>query len=92
VRHSDSGLPGGTVTVVVTAGCGLVRVEVADRSGSEVPVLRPPSGDADSGRGLESTMPFILPDARPRTGRAWSLINCLGVHFMVGADLVVHRS
>jgi anti-sigma regulatory factor (Ser/Thr protein kinase) len=30
LRHSESGAPGGTVTVTVTAGSGVVRVEVAD--------------------------------------------------------------
>ena len=34
IWHSGSGLPGGTVTVAVTADSGVVRVEVADRSGS----------------------------------------------------------
>ena len=33
VRHSRSGAAGGTVTVAVSAGDGLVRVEVTDRSG-----------------------------------------------------------
>jgi nucleotide-binding universal stress UspA family protein/MFS family permease/DNA-binding CsgD family transcriptional regulator len=37
VRHSRSGAAGGTVTVAVSAGDGLVRVEVADRGGPEVP-------------------------------------------------------
>jgi anti-sigma regulatory factor (Ser/Thr protein kinase) len=37
VRHSRSGEPGGMVTVAVTAGGGVVRVEVADRSGAQVP-------------------------------------------------------
>jgi anti-sigma regulatory factor (Ser/Thr protein kinase) len=52
VRHSDSGLPGETVTVAVTAGDGIVRVEVTDRSGPGVPEPRPADGDADGGRGL----------------------------------------
>jgi serine/threonine-protein kinase RsbW len=37
VRHSRSGAAGGTVTVAVSAGDGLVRVEVTDRSGPRVP-------------------------------------------------------
>ena len=39
VRHSRSGAAGGTVTVAVRVGDGLVRVEVTDRSGPEVPEL-----------------------------------------------------
>ncbi len=35
VRHSRSGAAGGTVTVAVMVGDGLVRVEVTDRSGPE---------------------------------------------------------
>jgi anti-sigma regulatory factor (Ser/Thr protein kinase) len=49
VRHSSSGLPGETVTVTVRAGA--VRVEIADRSGSGVPELRPAGKDAEGGRG-----------------------------------------
>jgi anti-sigma regulatory factor (Ser/Thr protein kinase) len=52
IRHSGSGVPGKAITVAVTAGIGVVRVEVTDRSGPEVPELRPVSGDADGGRGL----------------------------------------
>ena len=50
LRHSSSGLPGETVTV--TARVGVVRVEVADRSGPGVPQLRPAGEDAEGGRGL----------------------------------------
>lgn len=53
VRHSGSGLAGETVTVAVTDGDGLVRVEVTDCGGSGVPRLRPAVSDAESGRGLE---------------------------------------
>jgi hypothetical protein len=52
VRHSRSGASGETVTVAVTAGHGVVRVEVTDRSGPGVPELRPADGDAEGGRGL----------------------------------------
>lgn len=52
LQHSGSGLPGGTVTVTVTARAGVVRVEVADRSGPGVPKLRPAGEDAEDGRGL----------------------------------------
>jgi anti-sigma regulatory factor (Ser/Thr protein kinase) len=53
LRYSRSGDLGGTVTVVVVAGSGIVRVEVKDRSGSGVPQLRSAGGDAENGRGLE---------------------------------------
>ena len=53
VRHSRSGAAGGTVTVAVSAGDGLVRVEVTDRSGPEVPELYPAGRDAEGGRGLQ---------------------------------------
>ena len=52
VRYSRSGEPGETVTVPVTAGGGIIRVEVADRSGRGVPELRLADGDAEGGRGL----------------------------------------
>ena len=50
VRYSRSGDPG--ETVAVGAGCGIVRVEVADRSGPGVPELRPADDDTEGGRGL----------------------------------------
>jgi anti-sigma regulatory factor (Ser/Thr protein kinase) len=53
VRHSRSGAAGGTVTVAVSAGDGLVRVEVTDRSGPEVPELDAAGRDAEGGRGLQ---------------------------------------
>ena len=53
VRHSRSGAAGGTVTVAVSAGDGLVRVEVTDRSGPEVPELCPIGRDTEGGRGLQ---------------------------------------
>jgi serine/threonine-protein kinase RsbW len=52
VRCSRSGDPGETVTVAVMAGGGIVRVEVADRSGPVRPGLRLAGGDSDGGRGL----------------------------------------
>jgi anti-sigma regulatory factor (Ser/Thr protein kinase) len=52
LRHSRSGLPGETVTIVVTAGGGVVRVEVSDRSGPGVPEPRSADRDAEGGRGL----------------------------------------
>ena len=53
VRHSRSDAAGGTVTVAVSAGDGLVRVEVTDRSGSKVPELYAAGRDAEGGRGLQ---------------------------------------
>jgi anti-sigma regulatory factor (Ser/Thr protein kinase) len=52
LRHGGSGAPGETVTVVVGVAGGVVRVEVAGRSGPGVPVLRPAGRDAEGGRGL----------------------------------------
>ena len=52
VRHSRSGAPGGMVTVAVTAGGEVVRVEVTDRSGPGVPQLHSAGFDAEGGRGL----------------------------------------
>jgi len=55
VRHSGSAVPGGTVTVTVTAGNAAVRVEVTDHSGDGAPVLLPVgpgNGDAEGGRGM----------------------------------------
>ena len=53
LRYSRSGDPGGTVTVVVAAEGGVVRVEVKDWSGSGLPQLRRVGDDAEGGRGLE---------------------------------------
>ena len=53
VRHSRSGAEGGTVTVAVRAGEGLVRAEVTDRSGPGVPELDAAGRDAEGGRGLQ---------------------------------------
>ena len=53
VRHSGSSVPGETVTVAVMAEDGVVRVEVTDRSGSGLPVLRPADRNAEGGRGLQ---------------------------------------
>lgn len=53
VRHSRSGDAGGTVTVAVRAGDGLVRVEVTDHSGPGAPELCPAGRNAEGGRGLQ---------------------------------------
>jgi anti-sigma regulatory factor (Ser/Thr protein kinase) len=53
VRHGRSGAAGGTVTVAVSAGHGLVRVEVTDRSGPEMPEFYAAGRDAEGGRGLQ---------------------------------------
>jgi len=53
VRHSRSGAPGGTVTVTVPAGDGLIRVEVTDEGGPGAPRMRQAGRDEEGGRGLE---------------------------------------
>jgi anti-sigma regulatory factor (Ser/Thr protein kinase) len=53
VRYSGSGAPGGTVTVAVSAGGGVVRIEVTDHSGPGIPQLRAASHSAEDGRGLQ---------------------------------------
>jgi anti-sigma regulatory factor (Ser/Thr protein kinase) len=52
VRHRGSGRPRGTVTVVVKAGDGVLRVEVTAGSSPGVPLPRLADGDAEAGRGL----------------------------------------
>jgi anti-sigma regulatory factor (Ser/Thr protein kinase) len=54
LQHSDSGKPGGTVTVTVTVAPGTVVAEVADDGGDGEPALRGPAGEeAERGRGLQ---------------------------------------
>jgi anti-sigma regulatory factor (Ser/Thr protein kinase) len=53
VRHSLSGAPGGMVTVAVTAGDCVIRVEVIDQGGPGAPELRPAVGEAENSRGLQ---------------------------------------
>jgi anti-sigma regulatory factor (Ser/Thr protein kinase) len=53
VRRSGPGASGETVTVAVTAGDSVVRVEVSDRVGPGTPELCPADGDAEGGRGLQ---------------------------------------
>jgi anti-sigma regulatory factor (Ser/Thr protein kinase) len=52
VEHSDSRLPGGTVSVTLQATADRVRVEVADDGGTSVPTLRSDDVQAEAGRGL----------------------------------------
>jgi len=53
ILHSDSGLPGGTVTITVVAIPGGVRVEVLDAGGATVPHLEcTAAAVAEGGRGL----------------------------------------
>jgi anti-sigma regulatory factor (Ser/Thr protein kinase) len=52
VKHSDSRLPGGTVSVTLQATADRVRVEVADDGGTSVPTLRSDDVQAEAGRGL----------------------------------------
>ena len=53
VRHSRSGLRAGRSRLRSGSGDGLVRVEVTDRSGPEVPELHRAGRDAEGGRGLQ---------------------------------------
>lgn len=54
IRHSDSRLPGGVVTVAALAGGDAIRVEVTDRSGPTVPEVRDGADSlAEGGRGLQ---------------------------------------
>lgn len=51
--HSDSRLPGGTITITVTGSPGRARVEVRDAGGTSVPAVTDPGdGLAEGGRGL----------------------------------------
>ena len=52
IRHSRSGLPGGTFTVCVEVTAAWLRVAVADQGGAGTPMVRQVSADADDGRGL----------------------------------------
>jgi anti-sigma regulatory factor (Ser/Thr protein kinase) len=54
VRHGGSAVPGGLVTVTVAACSKGVRIEVTERSGDGVPVLKPADGggEAEGSRGL----------------------------------------
>jgi len=53
IRHSGAGAAGETVMVAVAARDGVVRVEVAGRSGPGAPELRPADGEAEGSRGLQ---------------------------------------
>ncbi|WP_283134198.1 ATP-binding protein [Rhizohabitans arisaemae] len=75
VVHSDSGLPGGSVTVVVTLGAA-IRVEVTDAgcAGHRPEIARDVEPDATSGRGLRLVQAlsarwgvFPVDSAGPRT-------------------------
>jgi anti-sigma regulatory factor (Ser/Thr protein kinase) len=72
--HSDSGRPGGTITVRVIITPGESRVEVADDGGDGEPVPRTAPGDADAedGRGL-----FLLQELADEWG-----------HFRQGGRLI----
>jgi serine/threonine-protein kinase RsbW len=52
LQHSDSGRPGGTVTVTVAVIAGDVLVEVTDEGGAAHPAPRDGGTDEEDGRGL----------------------------------------
>ena len=52
VRHSNSRMAGGTVTVTLRVAADRVLVEVIDDGGATVPMLRRDGDLAESGRGL----------------------------------------
>jgi anti-sigma regulatory factor (Ser/Thr protein kinase) len=52
VMHSDSRLPGGTITVILTCTADLAQVEVRDAGGPSVPSLKAADAAAEGGRGL----------------------------------------
>ena len=79
IRHSGSGASGQTVTVTVRSENGLVRVEVADRSGPSVPELRPAGRDAEGGRGLQLVAALAARWSwRRRGGRTLTWFELLG--------------
>lgn len=65
--HSDSGRPGGTITVTAIVTPGETRIEVADDGGDGDPVLRavPDDISAEDGRGL-----FLLQELADDWGHA----------------------
>ena len=82
VRHSDSGLPGATITVSVVAGPGVARVEVAYRSGYGVPELHPAGCKAEGGRGLRqvrSMQTATVQDIGPRWP-CWAAVSRMWVN------------
>ena len=52
VRHSNSRMAGGTVTVTLRAAADRILVEVVDDGGATVPTLRRGDDLAETGRGL----------------------------------------
>ena len=53
MRHSNSRLPGGTITITVTGSPASARVEVRDAGGASVPVVKDADDAlAEGGRGL----------------------------------------
>jgi two-component sensor histidine kinase len=53
LKHSESGKPGGTITVTVAVTPGELLVEVTDNGGGGEPAPRKAGDDREDGRGLQ---------------------------------------
>lgn len=60
IKHSNSGKPGGTITLTVTVFTDRVRVEVQDDGGVTVPALRCAEDTEENGRGLRLVDAYSL--------------------------------
>lgn len=60
IKHSDSGKPGGAVTLTVTVFSDRVRVEVLDAGGVTLPMLRCSENMDENGRGLRLVDAYSL--------------------------------
>lgn len=77
ITHSQSGRPGGIVTVAVemTAKQGDVRIRVRDAGGPDAPVLTSSDPDSEHGRGL-AIVDALAADWGSRTGPAGRVTWC----------------
>jgi anti-sigma regulatory factor (Ser/Thr protein kinase) len=78
VRHSDSRLDGGTVTVTIGTGSDRLRVEVTDDGGPTEPAVCADDSLAETGRGLRLVQAYALRWGYQRTApRAVTWFECL---------------